>query len=212
MIKKHLKTLIITSLITLTPIIFGIMKWNVLPDEIATHFGADGTPDGFSSKAFVVFGMPFLMLGFHLLCFFCTNLDPKKKNINDTMMKFVLWIIPCLTILVNALSYSHALGKPLNPNFWINIVMGIVFIFVGNYLPKCKQSYTMGIKLPWTLDSEDNWNKTHRFGGKVYVAVGVVVMLTAFSGNPFVMLGCTFVAVILPTVYSYVLFVKENKK
>ena len=90
--------------------------------------------------------------------------------------------------------------------------MGIVFIFVGNYLPKCKQSYTMGIKLPWTLDSEDNWNKTHRFGGKVYVAVGVVVMLTSFLGNMFVMLGCTFVAVILPTVYSYVLFVKENKK
>ena len=99
MIKKHLKTLIITSLITLTPIIFGVMKWNVLPDEIATHFGADGTPDGFSSKAFVVFGLPFIMLGFHLLCFFGTNLDPKKKNINDTMMKFVLWIIPCLTIL-----------------------------------------------------------------------------------------------------------------
>ena len=212
MIKKHLKTLIITSIITLSPIIFGIINWNVLPDEIATHFGADGTPDGFSSKAFVVFGMPFMMLGFHLLCFFGTKLDPKKKNINDTMMKFVLWIIPCLTILVNALSYSHALGKPLNPNFWINIVMGIVFIFVGNYLPKCKQSYTMGIKLPWTLDSEDNWNKTHRFGGKVYVAVGVVVMLTSFLGNMFVMLGCTFVAVILPTVYSYVLFVKENKK
>ena len=212
MIKKHLKTLIITSIMTLTPIIFGIIKWNVLPDEIATHFGADGSADGFSSKAFVVFGMPFMMLGFHLLCFFATNLDPKKKNISDTMMKFVLWIIPCLTILVNALSYSHALGNPLDTNFWVNMVLGIVFIFVGNYLPKCKQSYTMGIKLPWTLDSEDNWNKTHRFGGKVYVAVGVVVMLTAFTGNPFVMIGSTFVAVILPTVYSYVLFVKEKKE
>ena len=212
MIKKHLKTLIITSLLTLTPIIFGVINWNVLPEEIATHFGTNGTADGFSSKAFVVFGMPFMMLGFHLLCFFGTNLDPKKKNINDTMMKFVLWIIPCLTVLVTTLSYSHALGKPLDPILWINMVMGIAFIFVGNYLPKCKQSYTMGIKLPWTLHSEDNWNKTHRFGGKLWVIIGMIVMLTSFLGNAFIMLGCTFVAVVVPTAYSYALFVKENKK
>ena len=212
MIKKHLKTLIVTSLLTLLPIIFGIIYWDVLPEEIATHFGSDGSADGFSSKAFVVFGMPFMMLGFHLLCFFATNLDPKKKNISDTMMKLVLWIIPCITILVTTLSYSHALGKPLDPILWINMVMGVVFIIIGNYLPKCKQSYTMGIKLPWTLHSEDNWNKTHRLGGKLWVASGVIMMLTSYFENIFIMLSIVFIAVIVPTVYSYMLFVKENKK
>ena len=212
MIKKHLKTLIVTSLLTLLPIIFGIIYWDVLPEEIATHFGSDGSADGFSSKAFVVFGMPFMMLGFHLLCFFATNLDPKKKNISDTMMKLVLWIIPCITILVTTLSYSHALGKAVKAGSWIALFMGVLFIIIGNYLPKCKQSYTMGIKLPWTLHSEDNWNKTHRLGGKLWVAAGVIMMLTSYFENIFIMLSIVFIAVIVPTVYSYMLFVKENKK
>ena len=211
MIKKHLKTLIVTSLLTLLPIIFGIIYWDVLPDEIATHFGANGTPDGFSSKAFVVFGMPFMMLVFHLVCFFGTNADPKRQNISDTMMKLVLWIIPCITILVTTLSYSHALGKAVKAGFWIMLFMGVVFIIVGNYMPKCKQSYTMGIKLPWTLSSEENWNKTHRLGGKLWVAAGVIMMLTSYFENVFIMLSIVFIAVIVPTVYSYTLFTKENK-
>lgn len=211
MLKKHFKTLITTSILTLSPIIFGIVKWNVLPEEIATHFGANGTPDGFSSKAFVVFGMPFMMLGFHLLCFFGTRLDPKKQNISDIVMKLVLWIIPCLTVLVTSLSYSHALGKNVKAGFWIMMFMGIIFILIGNYLPKCKQSYTMGIKLPWTLSSEENWNKTHRLGGKLWVAAGVIMMLTSYFENVFIMLSIVFIAVIVPTVYSYTLFTKENK-
>lgn len=208
MIKKYLKTLVITSIITLLPIIFGIIYWDVLPDEIATHFGANGTPDGFSSKAFVVFGMPFIMLGFHLFCFFATNLDPKKKNISDTMMKLVLWIIPCLTVLVTALSYSHALGKAVNTGFWIMMFMGVISILIGNYLPKCKQSYTMGIKLPWTLSSEENWNRTHRLAGKLWVGAGALMMLTAYFGNVFVMLAIVLLMVIAPTVYSFVLYKK----
>ena len=206
MIKKYLKTLVITSIITLLPIIFGIFYWDVLPDEIATHFGANGTPDGFSSKAFVVFGMPFIMLGFHLFCFFATNLDPKKKNISDTMMKLVLWIIPCLTVLVTALSYSLALGKAVNTGFWIMMFMGVISILIGNYLPKCKQSYTMGIKLPWTLSSEENWNRTHRLAGKLWVGAGALMMLTAIFGNVYVMLAIVLLMVIAPTVYSFVLY------
>ena len=212
MIKKHLKTLIVTSLLTLLPIIFGIIYWDVLPEEIATHFGSDGAADDFSSKAFVVFGMPFIMLGFHLFCFFATNLDPKKKNISDTMMKLVLWIIPCITILVTTLSYSHALGKAVKAGSWIALFMGVLFIIIGNYLPKCKQSYTMGIKLPWTLYSEDNWNKTHRLGGKLWVAAGVIMMLTSYFENIFIMLSIIFIAVVVPTVYSYMLFAKEKKE
>lgn len=208
MLKKHLKTLIITSILTLSPIIFGVAKWNVLPDEIATHFGANGSPDGWSSKAFVVFGMPFIMLGAQLLCFFGTRLDPKKQNISDTVMKLVLWIIPCLTVLVTSLSYSHAFGKAINTGFAIMMFMGIIFILIGNYLPKCKQSYTMGIKLPWTLNSEENWNRTHRLAGKLWVGAGALMMLTAYFSNIFMMLTIVFLMVIAPTVYSFVLYKK----
>ena len=88
--------------------------------------------------------------------------------------------------------------------------MGLLFIIIGNLLPKCRQSYTMGIKLPWTLNNEENWNKTHRFGGKVWVVGGVIIMATAFAGSFWILLGMLIVMMALPTVYSYCLYRKQT--
>jgi uncharacterized membrane protein len=85
---------------------------------------------------------------------------------------------------------------------------------LGNLLPKMKQTYTMGIKLPWTLNNEENWNKTHRFAGKLWVAGGVITMATAFLGSFWIFIGILAVMCIIPTIYSYRLFKKqtENEK
>ena len=94
-------------------------------------------------------------------------------------------------------------------------LMGIVFIVVGNYLPKCKQSYTVGIKLPWTLNDEENWNRTHRMGGKLWVASGIILLLSMLlpaSAMVVVVLAVIGVAVFVPTVYSYLLFREKEKR
>ena len=94
------------------------------------------------------------------------------------------------------------------------ILLGLMFIVIGNYLPKCKQSYTMGIKLPWTLNDEENWNRTHRLGGKLWVACGLIFIVSMFLPNKF-MVAITLVvitiAVLVPTVYSYLLFREKEK-
>ena len=74
-----------------------------------------------------------------------------------------------------------------------------------------RQSYTMGIKLPWTLNNEENWNKTHRFGGKVWVIGGVITMATALIGSFWILLGILIVMVAAPTIYSYRLYRKQTK-
>ena len=211
MIKKYKKAIIITSLLTLVPVLIGLVLWNQLPEQVPIHFNIQGEADGYSGKAFAVFGFPFMMLAFHLICCFASTLDPKGSNYNDKMMKLVLGICPALSILLCSAVYLFALGKGIKMGFVVSLFEGILFIIIGNYLPKCKQTYTMGIKLPWTLNDEENWNKTHRLAGKLWVIGGIVICATAVFESVFVLLGVTFLMCIIPTVYSYSLFKKKNK-
>lgn len=211
MIKKHLRTLVITSILDLSPIVAGILLWNRLPETIATHFGADNTPNGWSSKAFAVFGLPIVILALEWICMLATKADPKYRNVDDSvMLKIVLWMMPCLSILMSAITYTYALGNKIKVGFIVLLFMGVLFVIMGNYLPKCKQSYTMGIKLPWTLSSEDNWNKTHRFAGKLWVAGGIIILFTAAFENPFVFITTLVLMVAVPTAYSYFLYSKTK--
>ena len=205
MLKRNKKTLIITSIITVLPVFIGLLWWNRLPDEIATHFDGNGDPDGWSSKAFAVFGLPLILLGAHLLCAFGTMADPKRKNIQDKIFRLILWTVPVISLVTNTAVYLYALELPVNMTLICHVLMGIVFIVVGNYLPKCKQNYTIGIKIPWTLNSEENWNKTHRFAGWLWVACGAVMMLTGFFGSIWIFLPITILMVLAPIVYSYIL-------
>jgi uncharacterized membrane protein len=205
MIKKHLKTLIITSILTLLPILAGIYLWNTLPEQVPSHWDVNGEIDGWSSKPFFVFGLPCIMLAAQWLCVLGTAADPKKANHSGKVMQLVLWIIPVLSIILSAMTYMVVLGHTVRVEVIMPLIIGLVFTIIGNYLPKCKQSYTVGIKIPWTLHSEGNWNRTHRFAGRLWLVCGLGIMLTAFIGGFWVFLPIVLVMVLAPMVYSYVL-------
>ena len=204
------RTLLLTSIITLIPIVVGLLLWDKLPDTIPTHFGMDGTPNGWSSKTFTVFGLPVLMLFFHLLCVGITSVDPKYDNMNQKLFAIVVWICPVTSLLVVIASYGSALGWEMNISKYVMFGCGVLFMIIGNYLPKCKQNYTMGIKIPWTLDNEDNWNKTHRLAGFLWVIGGAAMVVNAFIGSEWSILVISVVMVFVPMVYSYLYF-KKNK-
>ena len=205
MIKKHLKLLIITSIIILLPIVVGLLLWNQLPEQLPTHWDAHGQVDGWSSKPMAVFGLPCILVAAQWLCALGTAADPKKKNHADKLLQLVLWIIPLLSVLVQTLAFLTALGTAVKMELIFPLIFGLLFVIIGNYMPKCKQNYTLGIKLPWTLNSEENWNKTHRFAGILWVVGGVIIMATAFLGSIWFFLGITMAMVITPTVYSFIL-------
>lgn len=210
--KKEIKrTLIVTSIITALPILVGVLLWNQLPDTIATHFGSDGTPNGWSSKWFTVFGLPLFLVIVNIICTLGSESDPRRANYPEKMMKIVYWICPVVSWLCAASIYANALGYELaNMGQWMSIFIGIVLIVIGNYLPKVKPNYYLGIKLPWTYASEENWNKTHRLGGKVWVIGGILFMLNAFlkiKGAEIVLL---FAMILIPTIYSYLYSKKEQ--
>ena len=207
MMKKYKKRIIISSIITLLPILAGLILWNRLPDTIATHFGNDNVANGWSSKPFVVFAMPLLLLGLHLFTLFVTMNDPKRKNISEKMFGFLIWFVPVLSVFIFSITYCNALGMNVNIGMAVNIIVGIVFLVIGNYLPKCKQNYTAGIRIPWTLNSTENWNRTHRLAGWLFMLGGILFFLNAFlqwSGMFFVII----VIALLPEVYSFLLYKK----
>ena len=112
------------------------------------------------------------------------------------------------TVVLTTITYMSALGMTVQVEVIMPIFMGLLLTIIGNYLPKCKRNYTIGIKLPWTLDSEENWNKTHRLAGWTWTIGGILIMATGWL--------CGFVAFIIvlsamvltPIIYSYILHKK----
>ena len=211
MIKKYKGTLILTSLIMLIPMVVGLMIWDQLPEQVPSHWGINGEVDGWASKGFTVFGFPAILLGIHWLCTLVSTLDPTHKNYHPKMIKLMFWICPMIGLILTTFVYSAALGHSLPIETIMPLLVGLLLVIIGNLMPKCRQSYTMGIKLPWTLNNEENWNKTHRFGGKLWVIGGVIIMATAFVGSFWVLLGVMVVMVAAPTLYSYWLYRKQQK-
>ena len=214
MIKKNKWNLLFSSIVILLPIVFGLIFWDQLPAEMTTHWGIDGQADGWTTKAATILTLPLILLAIHWLCFLVSCKLPGGNDQNPKLLNIVLWIIPIISLAANGTIYAVAFGKEINPVFFIFPLMGILFIVIGNYLPKCKRNIAAGIKVKWALQNEENWYATHRFGGKIYVIGG------------FFLLGCMFLPtaaalwaggvalvsmVFVPVIYSYAYYKKQVK-
>ena len=205
MMKANKKTLIITSIVTILPVLIGIICWNRLPDVMATHFGFNNEANGFSSKAFAVFGLPLILLAVLWVGAFVTAHDPKRQNISPKMFSLMLWIAPVISLVAAATMYPVNLGYKLDIAFFSELLLGLMFIIIGNYLPKARQNYTIGIKIPWTLANEENWNRTHRLAGYLWMICGILMILISLTR--FVpaewLVGIFLIMVLVPCIYSF---------
>ena len=204
--------LIITSLIILLPMLVGLILWNVLPELMDTHWGASGQVDGRGGKGIAVFVLPLVMLITHLLCMFATHRLGGNENQSPKALNIIYWICPVLSVYCSAFIYAVNLGVKLNVSAITFVLLGVTFIVIGNYMPKMRRNPTLGIKLKWTLSSEANWNATHRFAGKLWTAVGVVMLFGIFIPLDWMIIFLIFIitlAVIVPTVYSYRFYKRE---
>lgn len=212
MIKKNKWKLLVSSIIILLPAIAGLLMWNILPERIATHWGADGEANGWSTRAFTIFGLPLIMLVFHWICILVTALDPKNKNQSNKVFSLIFWIMPIISLTMCGTVYAVALGNADMMDLAVRVLLGLMFVIIGNYMPKCRQNYTIGIKITWTLRNEENWNKTHRFAGRVWVIGGVILLSTIFVPMEkimWVLLACILILAFLPMIYSYAYYKKQ---
>ena len=206
MLKKTKGLMILTSVIIVLPMVVGILLWDQLPEKMAIHWGANGKADGWSSRPVAVFGMPLLLLAIHWLGVWLTGEDKRNRHQNKKILQLMFWIAPVVSLFGMGSTYASALGQPLRIDRLALLLLGIVFAMIGNYMPKCRQNYTIGIKVVWTLSDEENWNATHRLAGKLWMIGGLLLMLCAFLAGPaltWVMPVVLGVMVGAPILYSW---------
>ncbi|MFU0832620.1 MAG: Immunity protein SdpI [Oscillospiraceae bacterium] len=196
------------------PFLISAAFYARVPEQIAIHWNANGIADGYSSKAFALFGLPAMMLAVTILINVMLKIDPRRQNIDRSpqMKQTALWLIVILDNILDVLIILYALNVRFNMSMAVISIVGIGIALIGNYLPKCKFNYTMGIRVPWTLASEDNWRKTHRMAGPVWVAGGILILLSGLLNQIWMLYVAMILLILIPIIYSYMLSTRENRQ
>lgn len=213
MMKQYKKSLTLSSLVILLPILAGYLLRDHI-DVLSSGQWASDAQSGMAQNAFSIFFLPLTLLASHWLLLFITWKDPGNRDRNHKMFHLILWIMPAISLYSNAIVFCAAYGYSSYQNALVCIPLGLFFFAIGNYLPKCQQNYTIGIRIPWTLANEENWNKTHRFGGKCWVVGGLLLMLCVFLPGVvqmYCLIAVVAALVLLPMLYSYRIY-REHRK
>ena len=199
------------------PYVYLATIWNKLPDMVPTHFNIAGNADAMSGKTTLLFLPGALGVGIYFLMLLIPVLDPKRKiqQMGDKYFTFRFMLTLFFSLLATYLVYISYTGSLKNPNMLIALI-GALFAMLGNYFQTVRPNYFIGIRTPWTLENEQIWKKTHRLGGRLWMAGGLLIVILAFFINNNLALAITFggillVLVIVPVVYSYTEFQKEKK-
>lgn len=216
-IKPTLKTEILPILLLVMAVLASFYFYANFPERVPIHWNIAGEVDNYGSRATGAFLFPGILVGMYLLFLFIPYIDPKKKRyvqfrkVYHIFKAFMIFFMTAIYFIasLNALGYNIPVG------LWVPMMVGLLFIVIGNYMGKIKSNWFMGIRTPWTLSSEEVWNKTHRFGGKVFILGGVLMMLMNFL--PLKLRWPLFVTIMIIILfgtigYSYVLYRQEEKK
>lgn len=197
---------IIASILIL--IIFNILFYDKMPAELPTHWNFQGEADDYSSKFdAMILTHGFLVVMNIFACFMLDN-DPRNKKQKNFLMILSKLAMPAIMIVVYTITVMVGLGRDVNVSVIIPLFVGLLFIAIGNYLPKTRRNYTMGIKLPWTLNSDENWRRTHRLGGICFIIIGFCLIISVFLKSEIIFIASLIIGTIIPSVYSYYLYTK----
>lgn len=213
--KKKLTTAV-AILISLLPLAYLGFIWNSLPDIVPVHFGIDMKPDKMGNKSelwLIAAIMVVVSMFVYFLLMNINRIDPKRKDAGESSSfhKLAFGTVVFVSAL-NCLIITSAKDGTVMKNL-IFPLLGLMFAFIGNYMVNIKPNYFAGIRLPWTLSSDENWRKTHHLGGKLWFAGGMLIAIVSLflpGTQAFVFfISVVVIMVIIPLVYSYRLFKKH---
>lgn len=204
---------ILTAGLCLIGCLPGLICWKDMPEQIPMHWGIDNQPNAWGSKLFVFLGLPLMMAALHLLCCAADNFAAASAATHPKAVKrIVRLIIPVITIVIECITVMYVMHLMTDIGLAVCLMMGVMLIVLGNYLPKSRPNRTFGIKLPWTIADEDVWHKTHRLGGWLYIIGGVILIAAAFFRAYIVGIVIMFIIVLIPVVYSFIISRRPRNK
>jgi uncharacterized membrane protein len=208
------------ALLIIAPFIYGALIFPQLPSKIPTHFNIEGKADAWGGPSSIFIG-PGIMGAVSIFVFVLLSnlkkIDPKKYDeVNDSLYKnFAVLTVAFLSILSTIIIYSSTHADQINVGKLLLPLIGFSFAGLGWYMPKFKQNYFVGFKLPWTLENVDNWNETHKVASKYWIYGGLFqAIITFILPMKFGFIGfmlATAVMVIIPSVFSYRMFKNGNQ-
>ena len=208
------KSTIAILLIIATSIVVAITLYPIMPEQIASHWNAEGVVNGYMGKFWGLFLMPLISIILFGLFLLIPKIDPLKENVDKFRSSFDRFIV----LIELFLFYVYALTIFWNLDFKFDMTMALIpalailFYFAGNLIGKAKRNYFIGIRTPWTLASDEVWGKTHALGAKLFKIAGVA----SLAGLLFPKIAFYFVIIpilavaIISVVYSYIIWKKGN--
>ena len=210
-------TTIIVLIMIAAATLAGLLLWNRLPDQMASHWNVNDQVDGYMPKFWGVFLLPLITLGMFLLFLVLPSIDPMKANIaqfREVFNLFIVFIVGFMIYLYSltlawSLGYSNfRMGSAMLP------ALGLLLILIGFMMRQARRNFFIGIRTPWTLSSDTVWNETHRVGAVLFMISGVLSFIGGFFGGTTALwwlfaplLGSTLFLL----VYSYILYQRETK-
>ena len=200
----------------LAGLIFSLVVYKDLPARIATHFDAQGHVNGWSTKLFAAFLMPVVAA----LALGVMNILPYVFPRRDNFLAFedTYWFITDLVVAfmmaMHVVVLGRALGWPVSVPTFVLLAVGAMFMILGTLLPRTRSNWFMGIRTPWTLESENVWRETHQLGGRTFMIGGAITMIAAFlppRAQPIIAIVALGIAGFIPVIYSYFAWRREQR-
>lgn len=201
-------------LLLILPFIASAYLWNDLPDEVPTHFNLQGEADDWGPKWVNAIMIPGIALATYLSLIFIPFIDPKKRiESRQKPIAAIRIVLSLFFVFMYVFVMAESLGTDINFSIYLQIGIGLLFLALGNYMQSIKQNYFIGVKTPWTLESEEVWKRTHRLTAKVWTVGGLIMMISPLTISNPILYWTIFsvvvsVLVLVPVIYSYVIFQK----
>ena len=205
--KKELPVLALVAL----PFIYLAFLWNQLPDSVPLHWNASGEIDRYGSKSTLLILPMLLPLFVYSLFLIIPRLDPKKKieQMGNKYQSIKIIMVAITSVLSIYILYAVKQESSSNLNLVLALI-GIIFMVLGNFSKTFKQNYFMGLRTPWTLESEEVWKSTHKLAGVIWLLGGLLILVLSMvlpsNMNIILFLSIVVAMVLIPTIYSYVLY------
>ncbi|MED1864333.1 SdpI family protein [Fictibacillus nanhaiensis] len=198
-------------LLIVLSVLIGVIAYPYLPDQMPMHWNIHGEVDEYWDKQNAAFFPPLLMIVMMALFIYMPRIDPKKENYKKFSGSYLIFItiMNAFFLLLQSVTIGYSLGLNIDISLVVNLGIGLLFIVLGNYLPRIKHNYFIGVRTPWTLADEKTWRKTHQLSGKLFVIAGILLVANSFLPGIYKFTGMLVVVVatvLISTIASYIFY------
>ncbi|CAN5713523.1 SdpI family protein [soil metagenome] len=188
--------------------------YSELPDRVPTHWNMAGEVDGWMSRPWGAFVLPGMLVGIFGIFQLLPRIDPRAANYSKFRGTYDVVVITAMLFMlgVHFIILATALGRNISVPRIMPVGVGMLFIVLGNLMPRMRPNWFVGIRTPWTLSSDRVWERTHRIGGRLFVVAGVIIALTGLFApglTETAMIGTVVAVTVGVLAYSYFIWKRD---